>query len=66
MRDDITHSFMADEIDKLVYGKVSWLAEFTEGRNKRPDHEIEAKSRELEVLRKAAADYRRAAERKTV
>lgn len=58
-----THAEMADDLDKLVYGKTCWLADFGGGRKKRPDHEIETKRRELAVLRQATADYRAAAER---
>lgn len=56
-------SYMADEMDKLVYSKTVWLADFSQGPKKRPDHEIEIKQRELAVLRQAAADYRAAADR---
>lgn len=59
------HTFMADEFDKLVFSKASWLADLSQGQKKRPDHEIEIKRRELSVLRQAAEDYRQAAERKT-
>jgi hypothetical protein len=52
---------MADELDKLVYSKTTWLGDFAQGAKKRPDHEIEVKRRELAVLRQAAEDYRRAA-----
>lgn len=48
---------MAFELDKLVYAKATWLADFAQGRNKRPDHEIEIKRREFDVLQQAAADY---------
>jgi hypothetical protein len=54
---------MADAFDGMVYGKTVWLAEFSQGQKKRPDHEIEHKRRELEVLRQAAAEYRASAER---
>lgn len=54
---------MADEFDRMIYGKTCWLADFSEGRKKRPDHEIEQKRRELDVLRQAAFEYRASAER---
>lgn len=58
-----THSEMAEEINKMVWSKQTWLDEFSTGAKRRPDHEIETRARELEVLRQAEADYRRAAER---
>lgn len=63
MSDRVPHDQMAYELDKLVYGKTCWLADFASGRKRRPDHEVETKRRELTVLRQAAADYRAAAER---
>ncbi|PSH68575.1 hypothetical protein CU102_12485 [Phyllobacterium brassicacearum] len=54
---------MSDELSKLIYGKHVWLENFSAGRSKRPDHDIERVSRELNVLNQAASDYRRAAER---
>lgn len=65
MTDRLSHEVMADEFDKLVYGKTCWLADFTHGHRKRPDHEIETKQRELAVLKQAAGDYRAAAQRRT-
>jgi hypothetical protein len=64
MTDRIPHSEMADEMDKLIYSKTDWLSRFSQGQDKRPDHEIEVKRRELAVLRQAAADYRAAAGRR--
>ena len=64
MSERFSHSFMADELDKLVYSKTVWLADFSQGHKKRPDHEIETRRRELDVLRQAAGDYRQAAERR--
>lgn len=54
---------MADEIDRMIYAKATWLADFSQGRNKRPDHEIMHKQRELAVLKQAAFEYRASAER---
>lgn len=54
---------MADEIDLMIYSKATWLADFAQGRNKRPDHEIEQKQRELDVLKQAAHEYRASADR---
>lgn len=54
---------MADHFDKLIYGKLCWLADFSQGHKKRPDHEIVDKRRDLEVLRQAASEYRASAEK---
>lgn len=59
----LSHSEMAEEIGKMVWSKRTWLDMFSCGSNRRPDHEIETRSRELAVLQQAEADYRRAAER---
>ena len=65
MADRLAHSEMAEELDKLVWSKATWLTEFRDGRGKRPEFEIETKRREHAVLQQAAADYRRAAQRKS-
>lgn len=59
----LTHTDMAHELGKLIYGKSDWLSRFSDGRNARPDHEIETKRHELTVLQQAQADYQRAAEK---
>lgn len=63
MTDRIPSLDMADEFDRMIYSKTVWLAEFTQGHKKRPDHEIDHKRRELAVLRQAAAEYRASAEK---
>jgi hypothetical protein len=63
MTSRIPNQEMAEELNKLVIGKATWLQEFSEGRRKRPDHEIAAKWRELAVLKQAVSDYSTAAER---
>lgn len=63
MTDRIPNAEMADELNKLVIGKATWLQDFSSGRPKRPDHEIETRWRELAVLKQATSDYRRAAGR---
>lgn len=60
-----SHSEMQHEIEKMVWSKRAWLGAFSDGRTKRPDHEIETRTRELAVLEQAAEDYRAAAERKS-
>lgn len=59
----LSHDEMAHELGKLCYGKVDWLHRYTSGKQKRPDHEIELKRRELSVLTQAKEDYQRAAQR---
>lgn len=54
----IPSSDMADALERMAHGKQFWLADFGRGRRKRPDHEIEQKRQELEVLQQAACDYR--------
>lgn len=56
----LSHQFMADELQAMVFSKATWLSDFGHGRNARPAHEIETKQRELSVLKQAAADYRKA------
>jgi hypothetical protein len=63
MNRQFSHSEMVEEIGKLVWSKRTWLDTFSSGSNRRPDHDIETRSRELAVLQQAEADYRRAAER---
>jgi hypothetical protein len=60
-----SHAEMADELNKLVRSKATWLADFDAGRAKRPDWEIDIRRREHRVLTQAAEDYRRAAKRRT-
>jgi hypothetical protein len=63
MSDRLSSQGMADELSKLIYGKHDWLSKFSEGKNKRPDHDVERVRYELKVLTQAAHDYRRAAQR---
>jgi len=53
----LTPDEMALELSKLVYSKTEWLANFSEGRNKRPDFEISQRRRELECLTQARDSY---------
>lgn len=61
----LTHAEMAEEVSKMVWSKRTWLDDFSSGVKRRPEHEIQTKARELEVLQQAADDYQRAAERKS-
>lgn len=63
MSDRIPSDQMADELAKLVYSKATWLADFSQGRNARPSHEIERVQRERRVLQQAQEDYARAAKK---
>jgi len=63
MSDRIPSLDMADEFDRMIYGKTCWLADFAQGSRKRPDHEVEQKRRELSILKQAAFEYRASAER---
>lgn len=60
-----THAEMAEELEKLLWSKATWLADFEDGKVKRPDWEIEIRRREHAVLKQAAADYRHAAQRRS-
>jgi hypothetical protein len=62
--DRFTHAEMAEELEKLLWSKATWLADFEGGKAKRPDWEIEIRRREHAVLQQAAADYRNAADRR--
>lgn len=54
---------MALELEKLIVSKYEWLNRFSDGRNKRPEHEIDRVKREAAVLSQARADYYRKYER---
>lgn len=54
-------SEMVAELGKMIWSKQAWLDTFSSGVKRRPDHEIETRQRELSVLKRAEADYRRAA-----
>jgi hypothetical protein len=59
----LSHAEMYHGIQLMVVSKLNWLSRFSDGRSKRPDHEIDQKRRELAVLRQAKEDYQKAAER---
>jgi hypothetical protein len=59
----IPHDEMVEELGKLVWSKQTWLDDFSTGKAKRPDHDIDARRRELVVLKQARADYEIAAKR---
>ncbi len=57
----LSYSDMAHELRLMVMSKLDWLSRFSDGKIKRPGHEIETKRRELGVLQQAQADYEKAA-----
>lgn len=59
----LPHDQMQIELTKMAVSKIDWLQRFSSGRDKRPEHEIDTKRRELSVLQQAKEDYQRAAER---
>ena len=54
---------LAESFEAQARSKRVWLETFSEGRNKRPDHEIEHKREEMECLEEGAQWFRRAAAR---
>jgi hypothetical protein len=46
-------------VRSLIASRRTWLNSFSSGRNRRPEHEIVAKRRELVVLEAIAEDYRK-------
>ena len=66
MSERITHCDMVYELVRMIASKATWLADFSSGPKKRPDHEINHKMHELRVLEQARDDYRRAHERVSV
>jgi hypothetical protein len=63
MSERLSHAEMAYELARQIASKASWLADFSNGPRKRPQHEINSKQEELRVLEQARDDYRRAADR---
>lgn len=63
----MTFSFreILDEVEKMIWSKRTWIESFSTGKSKRPDHEIETKTREVAVLERVATDYRRASGRQS-
>lgn len=64
MDERLSHREMADEMAKAVYEATTWMADHGQGPKRRPDHEIEAKRRRIDVLKQARDDYQAAAARK--
>jgi hypothetical protein len=55
---------MAEEADKYIRELETWLADFSEGRNKRPDHQIANRRRRLAWAEKISELCKRAAEKR--
>ena len=53
----LTPDEMAFELNKMIYAKQTWLSDFSGGRNKRPDFELEQRRRELGCLTQARDAY---------
>lgn len=51
-------------VEKIRNEKTWWLEDFCNGKNKRPDHEIENRRTDVEILEAVAQDYRKAIARK--
>lgn len=51
-------------VEKIKNEKVWWLGDFSSGKNKRPDHELENRRGDVAVLEAVAQDYRNAIARK--
>lgn len=55
-----THQQKLDRVEKIIREKQLWISQFSSGRNKRPDHEIDNRQQDVNVLEEIAVDYRRA------
>lgn len=53
----------AIRLEGIAYGKRTWLENFSAGRHKRPDHDIEEQGKDLASLEYVAEMLRRSAER---
>jgi len=51
-------------IEKIKNERLWWLGDFSSGKNKRPDHELENRRGDVAVLEAVAQDYRTAIARK--
>ncbi|RUX00225.1 MAG: hypothetical protein EOS71_00435 [Mesorhizobium sp.] len=58
----ITYEVKLTTVRGLIAGKRDWLDRFSQGKAKRPDHEVDQKRTELIVLGTIAEDYERAVE----
>lgn len=51
-------------IEKIRNERLWWIGDFSSGKNKRPDHELENRRGDVAVLEAVAQDYRNAIARK--
>jgi hypothetical protein len=49
----LSNEAMSRILASMIGGKSWWLRNFSDGRSKRPDHEIEQKREELQCLKQA-------------
>lgn len=59
-----TYQDKLDFITGQIYSRETWLKDHGHKREKFPEHEIERKRRELELMHAIRDDYARAVERK--
>jgi len=64
MSDFESYDDMADEGERYCRELEGWLSNFSDGKKKRPDNEINSKTRRLLWVRKIVALCRRAAEKR--
>ncbi len=60
----LSHIAMRDGIMGMLTAKRTWLSQFSSGKNKRPDFEIQQRESEERILSQAHEDYAAAAARK--
>ena len=48
---------MVERLSRMARSKAQWLADFSSGRNARPQHEIEMQTQNLEALEQATLAY---------
>ena len=61
----LSHSEMAWELSRQITSKQTWLRKFSRGKYRRPEWEVQAKIEQMEVLKQARDDYRRAAAKRS-
>ena len=59
----LIHSEMVHMLHCMAQSKRKWLRDFSVGRNKRPDWNIQGQQEQLQALEQAQADYQAAADR---
>ena len=59
----LTLTELADSLEAQALAKRTWLGDFAAGKRAWPQHDIDRKRHEAEVLEQSAYRFRRAAER---